>query len=488
MAHFQLSFLFAPVFKFTRAVLFHTAFTRHMSGLVYVRATVAIVALSLTISVASAQSDFATKFDTNESISPDFISLIFGPPLDAEHNGPVEMNLSDETLEDELSGIRLADNMAVKNSKKTLKLTPEQLQRQSRIARCLSMYFRMPVVAEKWRPWTIMHGLLPYGQLSRVESKGQHYYAVDYLCHNQIGNDTQMLHLSGSKLGVSVGPGVQGHEGQFLAMLAQADVPITHPIYIHGKKFTVEDLIEYEKRGCKQFTELTFKLIGLSHYVSADEIWKSKVGQSWNIERLIHEEIRQPINGAACGGTHRLMGLSYAIKMRADSGKPVDGEWARAKKYIGQYQDFALQFQNSDGSFSTNWFVTQEAESDLKKRLYTTGHIVEWLAFSLPDEKLHDPKFTRAVDYLVELMLTAPSLDLEIGPKGHAIHALRLYEQRVFGANSNVEEITPADLAIVEKAMIQQKHMKPEFESPTAQPVSFPGSGTPGIRRSFRRR
>ena len=446
-----------------------------------------------------AQTDYVTRIGDDERIAlaPDMISLIFdstaqlpksSTATEPLHEQPVQLNLSDDSLDHE---IRIATNTPapVSKSPEIEKLSPEQLRRQAQIARCLSMYFRMPIETDRWRPWTIMHGLLPFGQQSRVKSNGQLYYAADYLCHNAIGNDTHMLYLSGNSLGVSVGPGVQGHEGQFLAMLAQADVPITKQIHVGGRTFTIADLVEYEKRGCRRNTELTFKLIGLSHYLDSEEIWKSDIGKSWNIERLIHEELKQPINGAACGGTHRLMGLSYAINQRTGAGEKLVGEWARAQRFIGEYQDYALQFQNSDGSFSTNWFVTQEAETDLKKRLYTTGHIVEWLTLSLPDERINDPKMTKAVDYLTNLMLTAPSLDLEIGPKGHAIHALRMYEKRAFGISSDLEEINPSDLAQVEKALIQQKNMQPEFSTvgTPAQNVSFPGTGAQG-RRIFRRR
>ena len=55
------------------------------------------------------------------------------------------------------------------------------------------------------------------------------------------------------------------------------------------------------------------------------------------------------------------------------------------------------------------------------------------LVFSLPEEQLHDPRITRSVDYILNLMLSAPNYDLPVGPRGHAIHALRMYEEKMFG-------------------------------------------------------
>ena len=383
-------------------------------------------------------------------------------------------------------------------------LTERELFRQAKIKKCLSMFFHMPVDAEKWRPWTMMHGLLPFGQQSRIQNKNKLFNAVEYICYNAIGNDTYMMYVSNGELALKVGPGVQGHEGQLLAMLAQANVSSEQEINVQGQKFTVADLVEYEKQGCRAGTELTFKLIGLSHYLDSELVWRNSEGEAWNVERLIFEELKQPINGAACGGTHRLMGLSYAVAQRAQRDEKVNGQWGRAQHFISQYQEFAMKYQNQDGSFSTNWFVTQESDIDMKKRLYTTGHIVEWLSFSLPQERLNDPRLQRGVDYLLKLMLTAPALDLEIGPKGHALHALRIFERRVFGYNSNVEDIAPKDLATVKKALRMQENMTPSFDSQfgsfPAQSVSFPGGSTQGSstqggspsfgggRRGFRRR
>ena len=368
-------------------------------------------------------------------------------------------------------------------SRPIAQLTEQDINRKLKIKQCLSMFFHMPVDSEKWRPWTMMHGLLPYGQQSRIQNKNMLFNAVDYICYNAIGNDTHMMYVDNNELALKVGPGVQGHEGQFLAMLAQADVPSEQEIHVQGQKFTVADLIEYEKQSCRAGTELTFKLIGLSHYLDSEVVWRNSEGQAWNVERLIFEELKQPINGAACGGTHRLMGLSFAVAKRAERQEQVNGQWGRAQHFISQYQDYAMKYQNHDGSFSTNWFVTQESDIDIKKRLYTTGHIVEWLSFSLPQERLNDPRLQRGVDYLLKLMLTAPALDLEIGPKGHALHALRIFERRVYGYNSNVEEITPQDLATVKKALRMQENMTPSFDSQfgsfPAQNVSFPSGSFP---------
>ncbi len=94
---------------------------------------------------------------------------------------------------------------------------------------------------------------------------------------------------------------------------------ITYPIRVEGHDFTVADLVELEQRTCRPKSELTFQLIGLAHYLDSDATWENDRGEEWSIPRMIREELAQPVNGAACGGTHRLIALSMAVKTRVEA-------------------------------------------------------------------------------------------------------------------------------------------------------------------------
>jgi hypothetical protein len=69
--------------------------------------------------------------------------------------------------------------------------------------------------------------------------------------------------------------------------------------------------------------------------------------------------------------------------------------------------------------------------------LQTSGHILEWLAFSVPDEVLDEPNMVRAVDYLAGILLDHSSRQWSIGPLGHAVHALAMYNERAFGESAS---------------------------------------------------
>jgi hypothetical protein len=283
-----------------------------------------------------------------------------------------------------------------------------------------------------------MHAFIAFGvrtQVRRDGPTGDPVNAIGWLCWGGRCQGGPLIVLEGDRLIARQGPGMQGHAGQFMGMLAQSRVPTSYEMKIGAKSFTVADLIEQEKLDCQADSELTFKLIGLMHYLKSDETWTSRHGQQWSIPRLIREELKAPIRGAACGGTHRLFGLSMAYIKRAKRGEPLDGEYLRAKKYIAEYHRYTFgSLQNPDGSFSTEWFTRPANRDDLDRKIQTTGHITEWLAFSLSDEQLREPRMIKAIDFLAHSLVENPERPWSIGPLGHALHAVVMYDERVFAA------------------------------------------------------
>ncbi len=307
------------------------------------------------------------------------------------------------------------------------------LRLRDRIRSCLMYYYQRPESVAKRSPWGVMHSLISFGVDTEVLAGNQRVNAIGWLCYNRPCNGMQLLQLEDGRVAPKNGPGYQGHEGQLLSMLALSRVKSTYPIRVEGQDFTVQDLIEYEKWTCRPKSELTFKLIALSHYLPSDATWTSKWGEEWDIPRLIREELAQPINGTTCGGTHRLIGYSMAVQVRRKRGEPIDGQWLRAEKFVDAYHKYAIKLQNRDGSFSTSWLKHRDDSGEIDRRIQTTGHILEWLVFSLPAEELTDPRVVAGVSYLNNALLSNRTRDGEIGPRGHAVRALALYNERVFG-------------------------------------------------------
>ncbi len=315
-------------------------------------------------------------------------------------------------------------------------LTKQLVNLRSRVRSVLKGYYRRQLNSRENDPWEVMHGMLAYGVHSRIRQggpRGSSVTSVGWLCYNKPCKNLTLMYVTPKgELRAKYGVGLQGHLGQLLAMLAQCRVSEEYPIRVGKRQYTIKDLIEAEKKTCYPKSELTFKLIALQYYLDLNDTWVNDQGVEWDFSRLIREELAQPIRGAACGGTHRLSSLSLTVKNRQRRGEPLDGEYARAAAFVKKYHRYAFGLQNRDGSLSTAWFRGRGDDSDINRRIKTTGHILEWLCYSLSDEELRDPKTIAAVTYLANLMYSKYDTEWEVGPMCHAIHALLVYDERVF--------------------------------------------------------
>ncbi len=291
---------------------------------------------------------------------------------------------------------------------------------------------KLPDTAQNRSPWGVMHTTLAWGPSGDLLIDDKPYNAINALCDNQRLKGVRLLAVKGGVPHPLEGPGLQGHPGQLLAILAQNNVPLEHPIRIGEQAFTVGDLVKYEQKTCKPNMELTFKLLGLSHYLPLNETWTAEDGGAWSVERLLRLELRQPINGQqTCGGTHRLMAIHLASAKRIREGGEISGAWSAAAKYTEDYHEYAFSLFNPDGSCSTDWLERRAALDDPQRRVQTTGHVLEWLAVSLPDEKLRNEKLVGSFAYLAALLMVDIGESWSVGPRAHALRALRIYHDRL---------------------------------------------------------
>jgi hypothetical protein len=374
-------------------------------------------------SIAAAKSDSSTtpKAESGTSTSP--------------LNAPNESDSKDSNSDLFVIEAKLRDDLDPPFLPET-DVQPGSLERltklRQQVRRALHLQFGNPESVAERSSWGIMHAALSFGQESIVAMNGRHFNAIEWLASNGSCRGHQLMIVRNERLNLQNGIGYQGHDGQFLAILAQCQVPSTIQLTAENRRFQLQDILRLEMDTCKPKTELTFKLIGLSHYLTSDSSWVSDDGAYWNIERLVKEELDQPVIGAACGGTHRLMALSYSLKRRFKEDLPIDGEWKRSQDFLSDFVKYTLSLQNADGSFSTKWFEGREALPDNQRRLQTTGHILEWLVFTLDRQQLTDPRIVRAANYLTDLMLNNPSTKWEVGPRGHAIRALGQFNRKLF--------------------------------------------------------
>ena len=139
-------------------------------------------------------------------------------------------------------------------------------------------------------------------------------------------------------------------------------------------------------------TDMSLKLIALANYVR-EPAWKDARGDEWSLGRVVKEELARPAGTTPTAATSRLLGLSYTLETLARRGEPIEGDFLRAKRYVNESVQYALRTQNADGSWGRN--TTRNYPSALS----FTGHVFEWLAFALPEDRLQDRQIVQSVQY-----------------------------------------------------------------------------------------
>ena len=113
-------------------------------------------------------------------------------------------------------------------------------------------------------------------------------------------------------------------------------------------------------------------------------------------------------------------------------GGQTTGVWKDIADKEVKYQQLAKQWQNPDGSFSTDFFRGPGNASDKQLRMNSSGHILEWLALSLPDEEIKAPWVQDAAAAVALMFLDTQDQPMEGGTLYHATHGLLIYYARAF--------------------------------------------------------
>jgi hypothetical protein len=305
--------------------------------------------------------------------------------------------------------------------------------------------------------WQILHGALAYQREFplQIGRDGPTVSAVDHLLGggaisgwevrpaDVLDPDTGRRGLRavldpGSKAG-------QGHADQWLAVLAQCGLSSQQTIRVGQTLFTMSDYVAQVQRDVPRNVdrEWSWTLIGLTTYLPTSATWTAGDGTEWSIERLVQLETEQDVDTSTCGGTHRLIGLAMALNRHLDQGGDPVGPWSRADERIKQGVHMARQLQNSDGSFSTNYFARGGSSPDLADAIRTTGHTLEFLTIAMTDQQLNEPWVRRAALRLCDVFRKTKQMPLECGALYHAAHGLVLYRERLFGPRTYSKDQRP---------------------------------------------
>ncbi len=284
-------------------------------------------------------------------------------------------------------------------------------------------------------PWQIFHGIVAYRKDFQLKVGDQKMPAIEWIATAEPRFDNQpllMMSQQGPKFHPYTRPyAFEGHPSQSLALLSESHLPVDYQFRVNGKLVTLGDLLQTTMRDVNTREETTWVLWALINYFKVDATWTNQWGQAWSIETLVQNEVAAHTPTRPCGGNHNLFALSRARDKYLKTGRPLRGVWFEADQKIKQYTEIARSMQNTDGSFSANFYKGPGFERDMNKRFNSTGHTMEFLSVGLPQERLNEPWVRNAVNVLSRELITHKKAPVDCGPLYHSLNALIIYRDRV---------------------------------------------------------
>lgn len=289
--------------------------------------------------------------------------------------------------------------------------------------------------------WQIFHGILAFGSEFKIDTPDGLRGAIDYfaaggVCEGfrpRLGNrfdDGNVGFLVDMQASTKVG---QGHRDQWLAVVAQAGQQKTDQWKIEETPVSIDDWLRQAEFDVplNYEAEFSWTLIPLSFYRPTDHRWTARDGDVYSTELLVENEVRSDLAASVCGGTHRLIGIAYAVRNRIAEGGAISGVWQMASDHLRSAIEMARENQNPDGTYSTAYLHRPGWCSDLGESLGTTGHVLEVIAVAGDDDVLKADWVKRSVAKLCDMLKLCRGVDLECGVLYHALHGLAEYHRRL---------------------------------------------------------
>src|SRR5262249_19189859 len=140
--------------------------------------------------------------------------------------------------------------------------------------------------------WTIFHGLLGLGPTLtlKVPDTGWKVGALEFVCQ---GAPVRGMRFIPTRDGLDVESGEtfvsQGHQDQFIAELAQWNMPPDRKFIVNGKDYTYMDFARHTKAraSLKSKQELSWAILVIGQYFGTDSTWTNNVGEKLHFEDLM---------------------------------------------------------------------------------------------------------------------------------------------------------------------------------------------------------
>ncbi|MCA9060636.1 MAG: hypothetical protein KDA85_19125, partial [Planctomycetaceae bacterium] len=334
-------------------------------------------------------------------------------------------------------------------------------------------------------PWQIMHAVLALRQDLQIKHQGNLVSALDWISTGPTYRNEywfEKTQFGGRAHPYNQPKWFEGHINQTLALLSMSGLPLDHEFGVaNGQKIRMRDLLRNAQMTVNNREEVTWTLWALSRYLPPDAQWVNAAGEQWSIERLVKMEVDKSLEGAPCGGTHRMFVLAHARNVYLRTGKPLQGVWLEAEHKIRRHIQTARMLQNSNGTLSSNFFRGRDYKPDFDKRMWSAGHVLEFLMIALPQEELSEPWVRRAIEATCRDLLANRYAKVDCSPLYHSVNALTIYLERVAPPTPQQALAAPDNTKTISSPKVTDPATaETKTESASSPPAATDGSSESG--------
>lgn len=227
---------------------------------------------------------------------------------------------------------------------------------------------------------------------------------------------------------------LEKHPDQFLAYFGQMGLATDTRLRADNRIFTIADMVTSAKRRVSPYQETTFTLLALSAYSDAQETWTNDGGEKFSLAFLAEIELERDPRRLSCGGSHSILALSRALTKARQCGCLGEEVWSRVRERLGDEWKAVHSLQAEDGSLRFRTMVDNTDGFSRMNRsemsIFMTGHTLEWVLTYCEEAALEFEWLCRAVRFLSDQLLERALNPTSFSGWFHALHALKLYQQR----------------------------------------------------------
>jgi len=231
------------------------------------------------------------------------------------------------------------------------------------------------------------------------------------------------------------------HVDDLLAAAAEADLPLSTPIFAGGRAGTLRDLLRGAIARFEIDQELEFTAVALAAYLPPVKSWTNRRGETFTFDDVARKLLEPVTPKQACYGTHVPYALAFLFQIDGLFGigeiEPILDPATR-RDVVARLRRLSRELEESQdeaGSWAPRQVRPDWLDDDRELTAFrVTGHHIEWIALAPSEARPSRDSVERAARWLYKAVLAQPAAYAYFGTgyndNTHAARALLLLHHR----------------------------------------------------------